>query len=1283
MRVLQALFMFSIFTYGQSSHAALMDLSDIPLFLGTTADPNVFFQLDDSGSMDWEILTKPHWHFCAYDPSPNGSYSNDTTCGWVVEEGLIRSYGNSNYRYFTYLYINNDNLYSDGCSSSERNAVEACPSADDREWRFYSSDLNFVYYNPDVSYSPWNGPCLTNGTLCSNASFTSARSNPREGESGYSMTKNLNGNRYEVWIDDRGYNPSDNRPLRAGAVNHTGTANNEVDLWDSHYQIRLNSSNVEVSRITYSPTTMSIGKTTTLEATLTNTATCYNILGSKNLVRDIFNGTLSVTSTGASGCRTITQAKQNFANWYQYNRKRSLASKSAVSTVVGEYPSFRYGLSVINNYSSLFKEVPASTVTDYTAHNSSLLSGLFSYNWSAYGTPLRRGLDRAGQYFDDTLYGKDDPIIHSCQQNFTILLTDGFWNGSSPSGGPSDDDGDGVSITVADVAKHYYDKDLSSLPNNVLPNTFDSATHQHMVTYTVAFGVSGLLTDTDNDGWPNPALVENSDWGNPFSGSPEKIDDLWHAAYNSKGTFLEAQSADVLALKLGAALENISNRVSSAATVAQNSNVLNTNSKVYQANFDSNQWTGQLYAYGISADGEVATIPDWNANCILTGGNCNSPIIPAASNPGIPHGQRVIITRSFDGSNSGTAFSFPNNYASLKVSGSLPARLYNLLQYAPFDPNTTNAAEITINQDYGSKLIDYLRGDTNQEQQNGGTYLMRNRQGLLADIIHSGPIYVDVPNRYYPDNLESASYNNFKTQYASRQPIVYAGSNGGMLHGFHAGTGAELFAYVPGDRKMHSSLAELSRSTYTHRFMVDGHPSEGDVFINSTWRTIISGALRNGGQTVYALDITDPSLFTEANANQIYLWEFSDENDADLGYVFGGVQIAKVKYSANSYKWAVIFGNGYNNSESDGYASTTGKAALYILFIEQGLDGTWTADTDYIKIPVGTGSTSTPVGLGAPYVVDTNGDFIVDYIYAGDTKGNVWRFDITSTTPINWKSNAAILFSAQQTTSGDQPITASPIVGMHPTGLNNGVMVYFGTGKYIESVDNDPTGAITQTFYGIWDKLDGSTVLKSNLLEQTIEQEITVSVDTDGDQVDDTNYDLREVSDNAINWEAPQQVGDPPQHRGWYMNLIANGAASNLGERQVTNALLRNGNIVFTTLIPSASPCEFGGDSWLMELNADNGGQPNAAPFDLDNDGEFDTADYINLGDIDGDGDDDYVPPGGQKSKVGITPTPAVVLSGDKKKEYKILSGSTGLGKVTENTEGGPIGRQNWKQILQ
>lgn len=1254
--------------------AALLSLSTGPLLLSNSAKPNVFFMVDDSGSMDWETLISGSiWEACAYDPNSGGLY-NSSTCGSQPVDGVQRGYGGLGYRNFVYMYKASDNKYTYSCSDPSYNAIEACPESGTADWRFFSSDVNVIYYNPNTTYSAWNTTCQGN-IACADASFTAAKSNPKQGTLGYLVTRNLGtsitmtgiaGFPYDVWIDDKGFTGA--RPARGTNLNYNTTPNGLADLWDSHIKIIVGSANVTVFKNTYAPNTLSINQTSTLSATLTDTTACYNVLGTPDLVRQIFNGSLSYTSTGATGCRTIPVAKQNIANWYQYSRRRSLAAKGAINSVVYNFPDFRYGLSVINNFSSLFVEMPAASTTDFTTQNATLLSALTSYEWQALGTPLLSGLEMAGKYYAGTLSGHPTtPITNSCQQNFSLLLTDGFWDPSTLTTVNSDVDGDGFKVTLADVARYYYITDLSALTNDVFPNPFDAATYQHMVTFTIAFGVKGNLVDTDNDGWPNPPLVENSNWGDPTASNPAKIDDLWHAAFNSKGTYTAAQSPKQIQDGLATSLSNIASRVSTASGVAQNSTVLQTNSSIYRAQFDSQGWTGSLLAYPISITGVVSTTPSWNTGCILTGGACTLPIIAASNNPGILANNRVIITPDFaSGSRIGIPFRWPSSYSALKVNGVLPVRVSNLLQFAHYPANATLSSQITANQLYGQHLIDYLRGDRTQEVQNNGSEGFRNRKSILGDFINSDPLYIGPPGRFYSDTFDVAPYSTFRTTYQNRTGMVAIGANDGMMHIFNSSTGSEILAYVPGNRKMNFNLPLLSKPTYTHLYFVDGGPSQADVIINNNWRTVLLENLRNGGQGIFALDITDPSTFTEANASNILLWEFSDEDDPDMGYVNGKIQIAKVRSGPNgTTQWAAIFGNGYNNTEADGYVSTTGKAALYILFITQGIDNVWTVDTDYIKIPVGATNTTTPNGLAEPYLVDIDGDQIVDYVYAGDLLGNLWKFDLRNTTPTNWKTTASILFTAQSVSVGDQPITSAPIARFHPNGALAGILIYFGSGKFLEPNDNSATNQVTQSFYAIWDKLDGTTVTKSQLLQQQILNEISQSFGTNTVQ-------LRQVSNYGINWQTPNQ------NLGWYIDLQAINNASNLGERQISQAILRSNNVIFSTMLPSPSVCAVGGSSWLMELNADTGGTPIVAPFDLNRDGLFDNMDYILK---DSSGNAISVAPGGYKSSVGVTSTPTVFLTPDKTKEIKVLSGSTGVSTVTENPSKGPSGRQSW-QIL-
>src|SRR5690606_38911593 len=152
-----------------------------------------------------------------------------------------------------------------------------------------------------------------------------------------------------------------------------------------------------------------------------------------------------------------------------------------------------------------------------------------------------------------------------------------------------------------------------------------------------------------------------------------------------------------------------------------------------------------------------------------------------------------------------------------------------------------------------------------------------------------------------------------------RPAMIYVGANDGMLHAFRETDGVEVFTYVPNE--ILHKLPKLTSRYYGHDFYVDGSPSYGDVQIGSDWEAVLVSGLRSGGQGIFALDITDPENFSASNV----LWEFTDEDDADLGFYFGDPQIKKM---ANG-KWAAVFTSGYNNTVNDGAVSPSGKQYLY------------------------------------------------------------------------------------------------------------------------------------------------------------------------------------------------------------------------------------------------------------------------------------------------------------------------------------------------------------------
>jgi len=164
-----------------------------------------------------------------------------------------------------------------------------------------------------------------------------------------------------------------------------------------------------------------------------------------------------------------------------------------------------------------------------------------------------------------------------------------------------------------------------------------------------------------------------------------------------------------------------------------------------------------------------------------------------------------------------------------------------------------------------------------------------------------------------------------------------------------------------------------------------------------------------------------------------------------------------------------------------------------------------------------------------------------------------------------------------------------------------------------------------------------------------------------------------------------------PTANGWYLDLLSGPPGvpppkGFKGEMAVSDPVLRNGRIIFTTIIPNNDPCTFGGTSWLMELDAISGGRLSYTPFDLTDDKVFDEKDYVTLKDENGkdvlgeDGKPLRVPTSGRRSAVGMIGKPGI-LAGDKA-EYKYVSGTSGnLQVIRENPGPGDTGRQSWRQM--
>jgi len=974
----------------------------------------------------------------------------------------------------------------------------------------------------------------------------------------------------------------------------------------------------------------------------------------------IIDRTNNRTDCATAGACTYAEEMTNFANWYAYYRLRINSMKTSAGRAFAEISgdNIRIGYAKINQGSRTIDGVSSTGamrlgVRTFTGSDKQAWFTEFYGTSTSGSTPLRRAMKYVGQYYsrtdsrgpwgtnpEDASTSELSSSHASCRQSYQLISSDGYYNGSSP--GVGDADGtDGPAITtpsnwantavapymdtgssdsLADVAMYYWKNDLrTNLDNTVQANTKDVAFWQHMVTFTLGFGLEGTL-DPDTD---LPALTAGTlSWP---SASSNQIDDMWHAAVNGRGQFFSVDNPTELVNSIREVFADITARISSASSVAIDTALTSSARTIYQARFFTGDWTGTLKAFPVDLSTGTIGSELWDAQTQVSAQDWDTG--------------RFIATWDTTGTPSGAPF----RWADLTAA-----------QQTALNKDSSGVAD-----GRGSERLEFIRGRT------GITGFRTRSTGVLGDLVHTSPKYVAAPI----GRNSSAAYKAFKSSNSSRTPMVYVSGNDGMLHAFEAATGDEKFAFVP--NTVVDQLSKLTSSGYIHQYYVDGQITIVDAEISGAWKTVLVGALGNGGKAVYALDITDPVLSgatpaaKEADLASKVLWEFTD---ADLGYVEGKIAIAKM-YNGD---WAAIFGNGYNNTGS-------GKAALYVVNIATG--------ALIKKFTVGGGTTTTPSGMADPAPTDFNNDSIVDYIYAGDLEGKVWKFDMTSSSTASWDSSFNTsgvpqpLFAATDASGNPQPITSRVEVGQHSTGV--GHAVFFGTGRYLENADNSATGQNTQTFYGIWDKATSTvpTFTRAHLLEQTIDYQ----VDAVG-----SRRRARVTSDNSMAWHyaAGNPTGSPiTEYLGWYMDLEnANltppqtdpaAVDANDGERVLSDPILAGGVIDFITFLPPVDVCSGGGDSWLLKLDASDGSRPDSSVWDIDGDRSVDASDLVDVG------GGVMMVASGAGSTVGAVSGTTDTESDGGQRATKIMGGTKDgeIDLVDVELKNVPRGRQSWIRL--
>ncbi len=900
----------------------------------------------------------------------------------------------------------------------------------------------------------------------------------------------------------------------------------------------------------------------------------------------IASGNTYPKSASRSDCAgaTCTYAEEmtNFANWYTYYRTRMQSMKSAGGQAFSSLSdNFRVGFTTINDTSgSRFIKI-----RDFTSSQKTTWYDKFYETGFNGATPLRQALSRSSRIFSGIApfnSNYEDPIQYSCQQNFVLLTTDGYWNetgegnivkedgtrvndvdgangvatpffdggpGSCPAGGNclgatchgwSTDTGKFSSCnTLADVAYHFATTDLrrdslnncsnqtdagntnNLCTNDVKTSAKDAIKTQHVTMFSLGLGVDGTLAFQDDY-----ETAGTGDYAQIRSGALK-----WPQVKNLHPTAVD----DLWHAAVNGKGKYFSAKDPESLAKGLQGALAEVNAQggagAAAATSNLEPITGDNFAYVASY-----TTVKWTGNLEarqinLSTGEVSIAAEWCAENVLDPVTNNISCTGTMSslvqsGTDTRSIFTFDSGAAN-KLKPFLFSSL-TTAQKAFFAPTGLSqyagldAASQAIAT--AENLVNYLRGHYQYDTRSSNTLkAFRQRETILADVIGSQPIYVKKPAFTYND----AGYSAFVSSNASRSGTVYIGANDGMLHAFDAVSGVERWAYVP--TPMLPKMRQLADYSYptNHRFFVDGSPKVGDVYHGGSWKTILVGGYSSGGTGYFALDITDPHAPKA-------LWEFPPAAETDAGASYSAPIISKLSDGT----WAVIVSSGYNNS---------GQGYVYVLNAVTG--------AQIRKISTGVGTLASPSGLGrlSGYAPLMPYDNTTTQVYGGDLKGNLWRFNPST-------GATAKIAELKDGSSTPQPITTK----VELVNVDGQVLLYVGTGKYLET--GDLSSSQVQSFYGIRDRYDSDGTITDP--RTTLNQVTLVDTARSGGGADRTSTG---------------STGNILSGRGWYADFPISGERINIDPQFV------NGTVVVLSNIPSNTACTAGGNSYINFFNYSDG----------------------------------------------------------------------------------------------
>jgi type IV pilus assembly protein PilY1 len=589
-----------------------------------------------------------------------------------------------------------------------------------------------------------------------------------------------------------------------------------------------------------------------------------------------------------------------------------------------------------------------------------------------------------------------------------------------------------------------------------------------------------------------------------------------------------------------------------------NTTLSSQGSLIYQGSFDSVNWTGDVQATALTLTGtstaSISATPSWTVATQLAARTAAS--------------RNIVIGRT-----GSTSVPVASTFTWASLDAGMKIHLSKLTPSATADS-------------LGPDRVNYLRGDRLKE---GAPF--RARTQVLGDIVNSGIVYSGTPTLNITPRTDA--YKSFYESNKDRTAAIFVGANDGMLHAFNATNGSELFGYIPS--WMGPKLAALTADFYNsnHQAYVDATPAVAEAQVGTDWKTVLVGGTGAGGPGVYALDVTNPAAF---DASKV-LWEFTKNDDPDMGYVVGNPKIVKVRTSAAgtspaTYRWFAIVASGVNNYLDSSGAQITGSSgnpALFFLALDKPAGTAWTStgtSPNYYKLSVPAVDTALNAA-NAPGLINFQPVLgllkELTQIYMGDLHGKVWKLDFTKLGASSWSFNALSFYKYNEearpmyiakTASGAvQPITMAPLIASAAASGKKSIYVAFGTGKFLEASDTRSTAQ--NSFYALYD--DDNASVADGVASISGRGRLMASTVTGA-----------EVTTNSFKWGRPTTDADTSKRSGWYFDFPSTLEKSISGATIIGNQVIL-GNLVPPTLTNADSCREIGGGGKKYNVNIDAG----------------------------------------------------------------------------------------------